>query len=72
MQCETCGSNQKSDAELKIHQKMFHQKIQCNCDNCSYTAIGEYDLKEHNQKSHNNLINFKCTKAIIHDTSQTN
>ena len=55
MQCETCGSNQKSDAELKIHQKMFHQKIQCNCDNCTYTAIGEYDLKEHNQKSHNKL-----------------
>ena len=52
--CETCGSKQNSDENLKLHRKKFHVKVPCGLSECSYTAIGENDLKEHSKYKHNN------------------
>ena len=46
--CKVCGKLFNNKEDMRVHFKMFHERIKCN--NCEYISYGEKDLMLHQKK----------------------
>ena len=51
-QCKTCSAKFQHDNELKKHHNLHNMPIKCEYRDCEYSAIGKYDIKQHQQRVH--------------------